>query len=429
MCGLAFWLQFHTPTQWRDCAEVFPEALVEAEAFAAAAAALPRRGPDSEGESLVELSGGELHLRACVLHLRGDCVVSQPCPVESKQEEAGLLLFNGEAYEVLPGASGQSHCQELEGEEFGAAINLYRLRAGGRAWRQAAGQGLQLAGSDTLWLAARMAALEDATPGRDWEPLAAALRGLLQGLHGPFALALWCPRRRAVFVARDRLGRRSLVAARSACGGCIASAPGGAADKWKELPVTGIFVFHLSEEPSVHHVPWEEPVAFEQSWWWGSAAAAPAAPLATFGELLASAVALRVLHVAQLSGGAKDVPHVGLLFSGGLDSTVLAALTAEALPGHTIELLNVAFDSSAPDRLTALCSYEDLVGQYGPQRFRLVLCDITQQEVYEEELAICRLVVYERYEGQAAEHIHAESRFQPLHAIPDAASSADVPAH
>ncbi|CAE7894837.1 ASNSD1 [Symbiodinium sp. KB8] len=146
-----------------------------------------------------------------------------------------------------------------------------------------------------------------------------------------------------------------------------------------------------AQEPSVRHVPWEEPVAFEQSWWWASAAVAPATPVTTFGQLLAAAVALRVSHVAQLAG-AKDAPHLGLLFSGGLDSTVLAALAAEAVPGCTIELLNVAFDSSAPDRLTALCSYEDLVRQYGAERFRLVLCDVTQQEVYEEELAICRLL-------------------------------------
>ncbi|CAE7910474.1 ASNSD1 [Symbiodinium necroappetens] len=146
-----------------------------------------------------------------------------------------------------------------------------------------------------------------------------------------------------------------------------------------------------AQEPWVRHVPWEEPVAFEQSWWWASAAVAPATPVATFGQLLAAAVALRVSHVAQLAG-AKDAPHLGLLFSGGLDSTVLAALAAEAVPGCTIELLNVAFDGSAPDRLTALCSYEDLVRQYGAERFRLVLCDVTQQEVYEEELAICRLL-------------------------------------
>ncbi|CAE7192785.1 ASNSD1 [Symbiodinium sp. CCMP2456] len=285
MCGLAFWLRFHSPQQWKDCADVFPEALVEAEAFTAAAEALPRRGPDAEGEQVVDLPNAELHLHACVLHLRGDSVVSQPCPVAS-EEEVGRLLFNGEAYEVLtPISPGQSHRQELEGEEFGTAINLYRLR----------------------------------------------------------------------------------------------------------LPVTGIFVFDFAKEPSVHHVPWEEPVAFEQSWWWASAAVAPATPVATFAQLLAAAVALRVSHVAQLAG-AKDAPHLGLLFSGGLDSTVLAALAAEAVPGCTIELLNVAFDSSAPDRLTALCSYEDLVRQYGAERFRLVLCDVTQQEVYEEELAICRLL-------------------------------------
>ncbi|CAE8628777.1 unnamed protein product, partial [Polarella glacialis] len=76
-----------------------------------------------------------------------------------------------------------------------------------------------------------------------------------------------------------------------------------------------------------------------------------------------------------------------------LDSTVLAALAAEALPdGETVELLNVAFDKAAPDRLTALCSYEDLLARFGPDRFRLILCDVQESEVRDNELAICRLL-------------------------------------
>ena len=51
-----------------------------------------------------------------------------------------------------------------------------------------------------------------------------------------------------------------------------------------------------------------------RSRWWASAAVSPATPVATFGKLLAAAVALRVSHVAQLGGSHHDQGwHCGCL--------------------------------------------------------------------------------------------------------------------
>lgn len=193
MCGLAFWLRFSREVDWGgDAAEVFPEALAEEECFEAAAAALPRRGPDAQGKELVDLPDVQLELQACVLHLRGDVVTSQPCPVN----EGGRLLFNGEIYETSK-----------------------------------ATQGPLLSSSDTCWLAEQLALCDAKSGAGSFEPVAVALRSMLETVHGPFALAFWSPKCQALFVARDRLGRRSLLAARTASGAGVASVGSGA---WQE---------------------------------------------------------------------------------------------------------------------------------------------------------------------------------------------------
>lgn len=343
MCGLTLWLQFiDAPVTWQGCQELLPEVLVNIDAFEAAAAVLPRRGPDglgSESESLAD--GVLLQMHASVLHMRGEEMTRQPHRVGVD----GSLLFNGEIYSVS------------EGE------------------------------SDTRWLADRFAVA--AGNSGNWESWAEDVRAVLEECHGPFALALWSPARRCLLACRDKLGRRSLLAARAACGSmCLSSTAGSHPELWQELPVTGVFLLDLSDaaRPFVRHLPWLHSVPFSQSWWWTS----PELPGSSQVELLeefeaALKAAVRTRVAAQ--------QQVGLLFSGGLDSTLLAALAAESLPeGQTIELLNVSFHKAAPDRLTALCSYRDLLARFGPNRFRLLLCDVEPEEVKTEELAICRLL-------------------------------------
>lgn len=74
--------------------------------------------------------------------------------------------------------------------------------------------------------------------------------------------------------------------------------------------------------------------------------------------------------------------EIGILFSGGLDSTIIAALLAQILPEKaSIYLLNLAFISDAPDRLTALISYQELRTSHPNRDFKLVLIDVTQEEI------------------------------------------------
>ncbi|CAK0820376.1 unnamed protein product [Prorocentrum cordatum] len=190
------------------------------------------------------------------------------------------------------------------------------------------------------------------------------------------------------------------MASRSATGDvCVASVASGPVDSWSEVPVDGLFVLSLANpaQPSVHHLPWREGPPFEQSWWWTTPVAeAPARQrsdmVEEFAQVLSAAVARRVA-VAAGPEGPQGSARVGLLFSGGLDSTALAALAVEALPaGEPLELLNVAFDRAAPDRLTALFSFAELVERYGASRFRLILADVREEEVRQHEPDICRML-------------------------------------
>ncbi|XVF03184.1 hypothetical protein REPUB_Repub04eG0239300 [Reevesia pubescens] len=73
----------------------------------------------------------------------------------------------------------------------------------------------------------------------------------------------------------------------------------------------------------------------------------------------------------------KETVPVAVLFSGGLDSMVLAALLDECLdPNYEIDLLNVSFDGeSAPDRISAKAGVKELRRVASLRRWRLVHID------------------------------------------------------
>jgi len=99
------------------------------------------------------------------------------------------------------------------------------------------------------------------------------------------------------------------------------------------------------------------------------------------GEALRESLELRVQHVreaklsANVPSGAHE-PRVAILFSGGLDCTILARLTHELLPlEQSVDLLNVAFENPrihsklgagespyelCPDRITGRSSHTEL---------------------------------------------------------------------
>lgn len=113
-----------------------------------------------------------------------------------------------------------------------------------------------------------------------------------------------------------------------------------------------------------------------------------------FLTLLRNSVKLRIQAVAPyckncvrnlLDPSPCGHSRVGVLFSGGLDSTVLSYLAIEVL--EKVDLLSVAFskddDFSVPDRLTAVASHAMLQDIFPNKTINLVLVNQTKEDVQE----------------------------------------------
>lgn len=128
----------------------------------------------------------------------------------------------------------------------------------------------------------------------------------------------------------------------------------------------------------------------------------------TYLRALAHAVWVRV--VAHTTGGDSRGAPLGLLFSGGIDSTVLATLAHYLLPITVpIELINVAFGEfpeQTPDRIGCVLAMHELLALPPPltlaqdsksdvpstREWRLVLVDATQQEALEAQPRVLELI-------------------------------------
>ena len=308
-------------------------------AAASSDAHLRRRGPDSAGEIVLWPSAGvELRLSAAVLGLRG----AAPTPQPLRDDFGNILLWNGELF---------------GGEIFDA------IAAGA---------------SDS---AALLAALSSTT----------SVPTVMASLVGPWAFAYWSAATRTLWYGRDALGRRSLLRARP--GGDHDGAPlllssvaaplADANASWEELPVDGIGSVELLASGVARH-GWRRRAP--------AALAAPDRPLAAAAETAADAsrALLRALSAAVrvrvrcAPAPAPGAARAAVMFSGGLDSMVLARLAdAHLPPDEPIDLLHVAFGAgaaAAPDRLAALCGVREL-RRTSARAWRLVLIDVSLDEL------------------------------------------------
>lgn len=70
------------------------------------------------------------------------------------------------------------------------------------------------------------------------------------------------------------------------------------------------------------------------------------------------------------------VTKVAVLFSGGIDSTLIARMLDFVLPkNETIDLVNLAFRADAPDRESGLAAYKELQGLSPQRKYNLILMD------------------------------------------------------
>lgn len=83
---------------------------------------------------------------------------------------------------------------------------------------------------------------------------------------------------------------------------------------------------------------------------------------------------------------------IGVLFSGGVDCSVITSLAASILPSNVaIDLFNVAFEGNSgiaenymvPDRLTGLRSYQDLSRMHPERKFNFITINVTKKAYFE----------------------------------------------
>jgi asparagine synthetase B (glutamine-hydrolysing) len=358
---------------------------------------LARRGPDASSTVTIPLLPGSpapsrLSFLAATLSLRHPTPLPHPYLLDPAAGlDSPLLIYNGELYDVP--ASPRN--------EGGA--------------------------SDTLHLTGLLTPLLTATVVND--ACEAATLSALDALRGPFAIVGWAPRIRRLYFIRDAFGRRSLLLASvPRLGTVIASAiPRGYCAGFAEVPPIGLCYLDLTTlplacfgfipRPSRLVLPREPrpPVASNNP----SSIATPArrraqpelnrsylpeamsracnrvsSPLLplpedatrTFVVALERSVQRR-LALSAPPATSKGRPLYALLFSGGLDSLLLAVVLDRVLPAkEPFDLINVAFGdgaaaiSACPDRVSGIKGYHELMRLRTPGRSVRLLCiDVAPQ--------------------------------------------------
>ncbi|HEV7615865.1 MAG TPA: asparagine synthase (glutamine-hydrolyzing) [Solirubrobacterales bacterium] len=180
---------------------------------------------------------------------------------------------------------------------------------------------------------------------------------LVHALEGMFAFAIWDTRTQTLLVARDRFGEKPLFYANSGDDLAFASeltALAAGADLGAELDPVAVheyFVFgYVPGERSIvagarqlppgHLLTWKPGGKLEERRYWSP----PAAAVSEAGESTADLVGElgRLLSNSVRSRLIADVP-LGVFLSGGVDSTLIAALAARE-SSHPVKTFTVGYD-------------------------------------------------------------------------------------
>ena len=184
---------------------------------------------------------------------------------------------------------------------------------------------------------------------------------LVERLNGMFAIALWDEAQQALMLARDRFGKKPLYYAD--LGGtllfaselkslvehprCPAELDLDALSRYLALeyiPAPYSIIQGIHKLPAGHRLRWDRgTVRIERYWKLELSADAPPRPDAEyvdeFRTLLREAVHRRLI---------SDVP-LGAFLSGGIDSSSVVAMMAQALPAHAVKTFSIAFGERSFD--------------------------------------------------------------------------------
>ncbi|KAJ0634454.1 putative asparagine synthase, rossmann-like alpha/beta/alpha sandwich, nucleophile aminohydrolase [Helianthus annuus] len=236
----------------------------------------------------------------------------------------------------------------------------------------------------------------------------------LSKIKGPWALTYWQESSKTIWFGRDALGRRSLLIHRPnikdsrlmlssvsppyALHADFGSENGpGEPSFWEELPC-GVYSLSMNASKmdgnwvcEVKRHDWLDPLLQELIKWDRSLVEPTPDVLSDVHKTCSNEQEQRAkLHQEVLSALKESVRRrtifsgvhqgnspVAVLFSGGLDSMILAALLDQCLdPKYEIDLLNVSFDGQlAPDRISARAGVNELRKIAPLRRWNLVEID------------------------------------------------------
>ncbi|KAI5305912.1 hypothetical protein KEM56_002891 [Ascosphaera pollenicola] len=359
-----------------------------------------------------------------VLALRGDQVCKQPL---IHGDSSSTLCWNGEAWKI--------DGRRVTGNDSSQVFQLLLDAAG--------------PSSDTS-TAAPSTSIDSQYIDR--------IRAALSRVSGPFAFVFYDAHRSCVFYGRDILGRRSLLRGlNDARNFKLCSVCDGSATSFEEVPTDGFYMIDIPKlrsdlevgNASLEHYSMLIP------WCADADASSPSAPPNTLPPMnkesppngipppltidsspieklmssLSSSVDLRVRGIPEPPNmSSENDAKVAVLFSGGLDCSILARLAHEIVPENaSIDLLNVAFENprvtaaaaanasklkrgkadaasdtavespksayeSCPDRITGRSSYAELCRVCPGRRFNFVAINVPYTETLAHRNEIIRLM-------------------------------------
>ncbi|CAK7233279.1 hypothetical protein SEUCBS140593_008548 [Sporothrix eucalyptigena] len=350
---------------------------------------LTRRGPDHLGQVAVSSSSirsdgktVSLCFTSTVLALRGDGLTKQPF-VDSSPARS-VLCWNGEVWRV-----------------DGAAASVD--------------------GNDGQELFERLTAADDAL-------------SVLRAVEGPFAFVYYDGVTNRLFYGRDRLGRRSMLQQTTGDRLTLSSVSDVPEDAsasthlpWTEVEADGVYVMDLQHDHplmSIVRHDWSDEFAGDSTdnVVSGLGRSNMASDPGESGRLtvdsqsvqelrdqLTASLRLRALNVPIPPAHAEGIDtRIAVLFSGGLDCTVLARLAHDVLPPEQgIDLINVAFENprvkanlkgnidvyeACPDRITGRASWAELQQTCPARAWRFLAVNVPYTEFVKRRPTIVALM-------------------------------------
>lgn len=230
----------------------------------------------------------------------------------------------------------------------------------------------------------------------------------VQALLGAWSLVYFRSDLKEIFLGRDVFGRKSLLWSR--CNGSLVIAPFVVDFKlsWSELPSGCISVLKADDSIWSSTKAFSAQKRYECPWWQQFSTLdfrhleeayrrllitnrEPASE-ETVSDSVEQLLTRFSWAVRRCLSDSEALESVGILFSGGVDSLLVAIMAHYCVPPDcTIDLINVSFDNStsdfsgAPDRSRGIAAYEHLKTSYPQRQFRLLLANVSK-----DELSRCR---------------------------------------